>query len=105
MSPLFLFVFVFIRQQPSGRMVSVQTASLLLSFAPLLVLSVPPIWTQPEQVHLSYAGRFLSLPYKSYLHMGTSYSVYWQESSSMFGHVLCEAVKNKDLTWYVFVAL
>ncbi|XP_014863749.1 PREDICTED: iron/zinc purple acid phosphatase-like protein [Poecilia mexicana] len=37
-------------------MVSVKTASVLLSFAPLLVLSVPPIWTQPEQVHLSYPG-------------------------------------------------
>uniref|UniRef100_A0A3B3V190 Purple acid phosphatase n=1 Tax=Poecilia latipinna TaxID=48699 RepID=A0A3B3V190_9TELE len=56
MSPLLLFVFVFIRRQPNGRMVSVQTASVLLSFAPLLVLSVPPIWTQPEQVHLSYPG-------------------------------------------------
>uniref|UniRef100_A0A3B3XH88 Purple acid phosphatase n=2 Tax=Poecilia mexicana TaxID=48701 RepID=A0A3B3XH88_9TELE len=56
MSPLFIFVFVFIRRQLNGRMVSVKTASVLLSFAPLLVLSVPPIWTQPEQVHLSYPG-------------------------------------------------
>ncbi|KAM6969592.1 acid phosphatase type 7 [Tautogolabrus adspersus] len=28
----------------------------LLSLAPLFVLGVPPIWTQPEQVHLSYPG-------------------------------------------------
>ncbi|XP_028294068.1 acid phosphatase type 7 isoform X2 [Gouania willdenowi] len=27
-----------------------------LGLAPLLVMSVPPIWTQPEQVHLSYTG-------------------------------------------------
>uniref|UniRef100_A0A8C7XRB4 Purple acid phosphatase n=1 Tax=Oryzias sinensis TaxID=183150 RepID=A0A8C7XRB4_9TELE len=36
------------------RMLS--AACLLLGFAPFLVHGVPPIWTQPEQVHLSYAG-------------------------------------------------
>ncbi|KAF0044473.1 hypothetical protein F2P81_003631 [Scophthalmus maximus] len=37
-------------------MMPVHAACALLSLAPLLVLSVPPIWTQPEQVHLSYPG-------------------------------------------------
>ncbi|XP_068577681.1 acid phosphatase type 7 [Cebidichthys violaceus] len=37
-------------------MLSVRTACALLSLAPLLVLGVPPIWTQPEQAHLSYPG-------------------------------------------------
>uniref|UniRef100_A0A3Q3VUA8 Purple acid phosphatase n=1 Tax=Mola mola TaxID=94237 RepID=A0A3Q3VUA8_MOLML len=37
-------------------MVPAHTACALLSLAPLLVLGVPPIWTQPEQVHLSYPG-------------------------------------------------
>ncbi|KAI3367220.1 hypothetical protein L3Q82_008274 [Scortum barcoo] len=37
-------------------MVPVRAACALLSLAPLLVLGVPPIWTQPEQVHLSYPG-------------------------------------------------
>ncbi|KAM7375711.1 hypothetical protein PAMP_005493 [Pampus punctatissimus] len=41
-------------------MVPVFAACALLSLAPLLVLGavldVPPIWTQPEQVHLSYPG-------------------------------------------------
>ena len=38
-------------------MVPAHTACALLSLAPLLVLGVPPIWTQPEQVHLSYPGK------------------------------------------------
>ncbi|XP_026165245.1 acid phosphatase type 7 [Mastacembelus armatus] len=37
-------------------MVPVRAACVFLSLAPLLVLGVPPIWTQPEQVHLSYPG-------------------------------------------------
>ncbi|TKS86515.1 Acid phosphatase type 7 [Collichthys lucidus] len=37
-------------------MAPVHAACALLSLAPLLVLGVPPIWTQPEQVHLSYPG-------------------------------------------------
>ncbi|XP_072222012.1 acid phosphatase type 7 isoform X2 [Leuresthes tenuis] len=34
----------------------VHAACTLLGLAPLLVLGVPPLWTQPEQVHLSSAG-------------------------------------------------
>ncbi|KAJ4939123.1 hypothetical protein JOQ06_028584 [Pogonophryne albipinna] len=37
-------------------MVPVHAACVLMSLAPLLVLGVSPIWTQPEQVHLSYPG-------------------------------------------------
>ncbi|XP_042243976.1 acid phosphatase type 7 [Thunnus maccoyii] len=37
-------------------MVPVYAACALFSLAPLLVLGIPPIWTQPEQVHLSYPG-------------------------------------------------
>lgn len=46
--------------QSSVRMVPVHAACALLSLAPLLVLGVPPIWTQPEQVHLSYPGTCLN---------------------------------------------
>ncbi|KAM8833994.1 acid phosphatase type 7 isoform 1-T1 [Synchiropus picturatus] len=38
------------------KMLLVFEVLFLLSVGPLLVLSVPPIWTQPEQVHLSYPG-------------------------------------------------
>uniref|UniRef100_A0A8C6U6V2 Purple acid phosphatase n=1 Tax=Neogobius melanostomus TaxID=47308 RepID=A0A8C6U6V2_9GOBI len=34
----------------------VHTACALLCLAPWLVRGLPPIWTQPEQVHLSYPG-------------------------------------------------
>eukprot|EP00064_Thunnus_orientalis_P003392 superscaffoldBa00000274_g3401 len=37
-------------------MVPVYAACALFSLAPLLVLGIPPIWTQPEQVHLSFPG-------------------------------------------------
>lgn len=32
---------------------------ILLGFAPLSAFCLPPIWTQPEQVHLSYPGGYL----------------------------------------------
>ncbi|CAL8295158.1 unnamed protein product [Arctogadus glacialis] len=38
------------------KMVTVYAACALLCFAPLLVVSDPPVLTQPEQVHLSYPG-------------------------------------------------
>lgn len=49
------------RSRPDrAKMVSVVGAVFVaLSLAPLLVLSVLPIGTQPEQVHISYAGRSL----------------------------------------------
>lgn len=37
-------------------MALVYTAFLLLNLFPFLVVGLPPIWTQPEQVHLSYPG-------------------------------------------------
>ena len=46
--------------QPRVKMAPVHAACVLLSLAPLLVLGVPPIWTQPEQVHLSYPGKCLN---------------------------------------------
>ncbi|KAM9433440.1 acid phosphatase type 7 isoform 1-T1 [Salvelinus alpinus] len=45
------------RSRPDRAKMSVVGAVFVaLSLAPLLVLSVPPIGTQPEQVHISYAG-------------------------------------------------
>lgn len=43
--------------QVSVKMVFALAAFALLSLSPLLVLGVPPIRTQPEQVHLSYPGK------------------------------------------------
>ncbi|XP_029937763.1 acid phosphatase type 7 isoform X1 [Myripristis murdjan] len=39
-----------------AKMLPAYAAYAMLSLAPILVLGVPPIWTQPEQVHLSYPG-------------------------------------------------
>lgn len=41
------------------EMAPICVACAVLSLGPLLVLSFPPIWTQPEQVHLSYPGQCL----------------------------------------------
>lgn len=46
--------------QVSVKMVFSLAACALLSLSPLLVLGVPPIRTQPEQVHLSYPGKGLN---------------------------------------------
>lgn len=43
--------------QVSVKMVFAPAACVLLSLSPLLALGVPPIRTQPEQVHLSYPGK------------------------------------------------
>lgn len=45
-------------------MVTLHAVCALLSLAPMLVLSVPPIWTQPEQVHLSYPGQCMNCLYR-----------------------------------------
>lgn len=45
--------------QFGAEMVPFHVACALLSLTPLFVLAVPPIWTQPEQVHLSYPGMCL----------------------------------------------
>lgn len=47
--------------QASVKMVFSPAACALLSLSPLLVLGVPPIRTQPEQVHLSYPGKSLNI--------------------------------------------
>lgn len=44
-------------QQLAVRMAPVCAALAFLSLTHLLVFGKPPIWTQPEQVHLSYAGQ------------------------------------------------
>lgn len=46
--------------QVSVKMVFSPAACALFSLSPLLVLGVPPIRTQPEQVHLSYPGKGLN---------------------------------------------
>lgn len=46
--------------QCSVKMVTLHAVCALISLAPLLVLSVPPIWTQPEQVHLSFPGQCMN---------------------------------------------
>lgn len=43
--------------QVGVKMVFALAACALLNLSPLLVLGVPPIKTQPEQVHLSYPGK------------------------------------------------
>lgn len=48
--------------QVSVKMVLSPAACALLSLSPLLVLGVPPIRTQPEQVHLSYPGKGFEHP-------------------------------------------
>ena len=56
---VFVFFLVFFPQS-SVKMGPVHAACTLLGLAPLLVLGVPPLWTQPEQVHLSSAGQCLN---------------------------------------------
>lgn len=77
--------------QSSVTMVPVHAACVLLSLAPLLVLGVPPIWTQPEQVHLSYAGMCLNFSHHVFalsdtifLFGPTSFQVIWFADLQIF---------------------
>lgn len=48
-------------QQLCVRMAPLHPVWILLGFAPLSTFCLPPIWTQPEQVHLSYPGEQFQL--------------------------------------------
>lgn len=50
--------------QVGVKMVFALAACALVSLSPLLVLGVPPIRTQPEQVHLSYPGKCFNCHHK-----------------------------------------
>lgn len=73
--------------QFSVVMAPVHAACALLSLAPLLVLGVPPIWTQPEQVHLSYPGKCLNCLQRPHVFFIQGYSFPRRITNCYQGHM------------------
>ncbi|XP_034051437.1 acid phosphatase type 7 isoform X1 [Thalassophryne amazonica] len=76
---------------------SIYAAFAVLSLAPLLVLGVPPIWTQPEQVHLSYPG----VPGSMVVTWTTFSETESEVEYSLMGGRLFELLAKGDTTLFV----